>query len=293
MGELYQRTGKLILGDTVIEFGPSDHLSVAFEVRKTMYAADPNTATVTVRNLATKTRSKIDQVYRSAQGRLAVGLEAGYRGQHGVIFKGETISARNYRTPTEWITEVQAITGRAVARKQISRTFAKDTELRTALESLVADTVGGVVKAAKETAASIRANRAVDATKALVRGLVLAGDPSRVWEKVGRDYDLDYVIDDEELIVLPRGAARDRPAIVLRGNTGLIGVPERIQDDRRPGVVLVSATSLLTPLASIWAPFQLESETLSGLFRIETLTHRGDTHGDEWVTQLEGPEVRR
>lgn len=288
---LFKRTGKLLLGERQIAFGGGDQLRVTFSVSKQLLSVDPNVATIKVWNLSAETRANLNQVYLARTGRIPVLLEAGYADEHGTIFKGETTQVSNAREPTGWVTTINAASGRSMARKRINRAYAANADLQQILTDMVNDTVKGAVGAGKEALEAIRSGKVAAAGKALVKGVLLAGDPQRVFDELAKSGDFDFFIDDEELVLVPAGGARSAPAVVLRYDTGLVGVPERILDESRPGRLVVKTSSLLSARFSIGSRLRLESETLSGDFRAEKVDHAGDTHGDDWTTTTEAVEV--
>lgn len=168
--------------------------------------------------------------------------------------------------------------------------------------------------------------RASDIIKGIVQQmglhLMMANDaPDRVWQngfsyygaartalhKVVQGTGLEWSIQNGELQVIPKRGTTPRTAIVLAADTGLLGYPERqregaqekakvkdqISGDNRN---ITSAkqqrdgwrvNSLLLPQINPGDLVKLESRTVEGWFRVDSLRHTGDWGGSgDWNTEL-------
>lgn len=81
----------------------------------------------------------------------------------------------------------------------------------------------------------------------------------------------------------------------LNSNTGLIFNPESqkkllrsIEKSKKDlDSNSVKLTSLMLPKLQIHDILEVESRSVNGVFKINTLKHEGDTHGNQWYTHLE------
>jgi len=153
--------------------------------------------------------------------------------------------------------------------------------------------------------------------------LVMAQDaPDRVWQngfsyygaaraalhKIVQGTGLEWSIQNGELQIIARRGTTPRQGFVLAADSGLIGFPERTRQgarekakvkDERTGdnKHIVSArqqidgwrvTSLLLPTLNPGDLVKLDSRTVQGWFRVESLKHTGDWGGSgDWQTELQ------
>lgn len=153
--------------------------------------------------------------------------------------------------------------------------------------------------------------------------LMMAKDaPDRVWQngfsyygaartalhKVVQGTGLEWSIQNGELQVIPKRGTTPRSAVVLAADSGLVGYPERQREGAREKAKvkdkisgdnrnLTSAkqqrdgwrvTSLLLPQVNPGDLVKLESRTVEGWFRVDSLKHSGDWGGSgDWITELD------
>ncbi|WP_029046248.1 hypothetical protein [Cupriavidus sp. amp6] len=161
-----------------------------------------------------------------------------------------------------------------------------------------------------------------DIAKQMGLPLIMADDaPERTWQngfsfygparqalhKVVQGTGLEWSIQNQTLQVVPKRGTTKRQAVVLAADSGLIGYPERTREgarekarvkDERTGkrANLVSAAqqrdgwrvkSLLLPQINPGDPVKLESRSIEGFYRAESVKHTGDSEGGDWQTELE------
>lgn len=153
--------------------------------------------------------------------------------------------------------------------------------------------------------------------------LVMPRDaPDRVWQngfsyygaartalhKVVQGTGLEWSIQNGELQVISKRGTTPRTAVVLAADSGLLGHPERQREGAREKAKvkdevsgdnrnITSAkqqrdgwrvTSLLLPQINPGDLVKLESRTVEGWFRVESLRHIGDWGGSgDWSTELD------
>jgi hypothetical protein len=152
--------------------------------------------------------------------------------------------------------------------------------------------------------------------------LVMADDaPERSWangfsfygparaalHKVVQGTGLEWSIQNQALQVVTKRGVTARQAVVLAADSGLIGYPERQREGAREKAKVTDATtgqranlvsanqerdgwrvqSLLLPQINPGDLVKLESRTVEGFFRVETVKHQGDSEGGDWITELE------
>lgn len=277
-------------GQNGVEIVPP--MRITFDINKDT-SKDPNTIQIRVWNLAKDTRDAIEEPDAVAA------LYAGYADEDGALLTayGTVIDAWTYFDGPDVVTELTVLDGYA--------------EIRDTVVSLG---YGPGVKAS---------TIARDLARQMGLRLNMADDvPDRVWQngysyygaarvalhKIVHGTGLEWSIQNGELQIIPRLGTTTRQAFVLAADSGLIGYPERMRKgarekarvkDQRTGdnKDIVSAKqqidgwkvrSLLLPTLNPGDLVKLESRTVEGWFRIESLRHSGDWGGPgDWQTDLE------
>lgn len=276
MGTLFNRTFVLNLGGTrvaseTVDGARNELLRVQFKIEASL-TPSPNTAEISVYNLAEATRAKV-----SEQG-ILTSLEAGYTGQSSEIFLGELEAGKSVRNGVNWVTSFQATDkGRNLRQNRINYSV-KTTSVADAFDRIVA-ALGVGVGNAKEQIASGNIRGALTS---FTNGLVLSGPVKKELDRLTKTFGYDWSIQNGQLQLLgPNDAIEPGDAIVLDSDRGMIGSPE----SGEKGVVEVR--SLLIPQLTPGRVVALSSRQISGFYRVEKVTYTGDTHGKDWYADLE------
>lgn len=255
-------------------------LRVQFKIQKTS-KREPNTAELSISNLNETSRAAL-------QGSgVVIAIEAGYSNHLERIFSGEAIHTSHVREGADWVTKVQMMDGlRAYKYAKVSQSFKAGTKV-SAVFSVVANALGvNATDAVAFVRQHIRAQ--------FPRGYVAHGRAALEIENILRGRGLEWSIQDGRLQVTEVGKPFPGPstAVLLSSATGLIGSPAYGSPEKVPGQPkkqqsVLKAKSLLQPGIRPGARVQLDSLTTSGLFRVEAVTHTGDTHGGEWTSDAD------
>jgi hypothetical protein len=101
--------------------------------------------------------------------------------------------------------------------------------------------------------------------------------------------NLDWSIQNNTMVIRPKGGADAQPAIVISPTTGLIGSPER---DERGGV---TGRTLIINGLEPGRKIELQSEVITGNYVVAKTRLTGDTEGQEYYIDfeafVEGSEV--
>lgn len=258
-------------------------LRVAFEVVKTL-APEPNVARVDIYNLSNdKIRSLEDLSsgfevpgVRVAPQPVAVKIEAGYSLEgSSQIFLGDLRTVVTRQENEDVITSVSSGDGEsALQTANLSTPLGAGATIESALFS-VAKALGFPNAQAEVAKAVTRAKQRGFAAVFPV-GAALQG-PAPAWlSDFCAAADLEWSIQDGQLQILDRGKALSGESYQLSKDTGLIGSPSVDQN----GVCLFEMR--LLPNVRPGRVVILESKRVRGAYRIEKITTRGDTHGDDW-----------
>ena len=120
-------------------------------------------------------------------------------------------------------------------------------------------------------------------------------------DRLARAWGFEWSVQDGALQVLePDGTVEPAElALSLSPDTGLIGSPARTgQEGRRGAGTRARAKrtgarfqALLMPSIRPGRYVLLESEFLSGALKVQSCTHAGDTHGQDWTTDVEAVQL--
>jgi hypothetical protein len=274
-----------------------ENLRFQFEIVKTL-DEKPNNATIKIYNLHPDKEGQIKNEYQD------VYLNAGYRGAEQQIFTGNIKYVYHYRSGTDRITEIEAGDGDADYKKSIiNETLAAGTDDETLINKAVNTMPGtqkGHVKVSK---------------KQRIRGRVVSGNTRDILRKIAKENGVQWSIQDGHLIMVPVKAMLPEAVFVINAETGMIDTPET--NDKG-----ISVKTLLNPALKIAGSIKLdnnnirinrqktrtlqtkrekletnrplgrEDEQLSrlspdGIYKIISVTHKGDTRANEWYSELE------
>ena len=262
-------------------------LRVTFRIHKSD-AETPNTAEIRVYNLAPDTAKKIKKEFQR------VILQAGYVSNYGVIFDGnikQCVIGRENGTDT--YLDIFAGDGDdaynfAVVRKTIAAGSTQAQQVQACGEAMQEKGTG-------------TGYTAWLGEKTLPRGKVMYGLARDYLRQTARESGTTWSVQDGKLQVIPRTELLPTQAVLLTSKTGLIGTPE--QDEGG-----IKAQCLLNPLLRIGgkviineadvreaklpdtegkqganAPAKIAAD---GAYRLLSVEHSGDTHGQEWTSAL-------
>ena len=249
---------------------------VRFRIEKKI-EQDPNTCEITISNLSEQTRAEFQTKP------LQVRIDAGFDGNLQSLFVGDLIWGSSKREGTDWELKLQLGDGvRAIRDGRTSLTFGSGVNAKTVLGHL-AGTMG--LKLPKNIA------DAKELTAQFQTGVTVHGPSRDQMSKLLRPHKMDWSIQDGRLQILRDGEAVAVEALLWNQSTGMIGSPEfgppEDEPGKKPKPPTLTSKSLLRPDVSPGRPIVVQSAAIEGLFRVERVTHTGDTHGVDWFTEIE------
>lgn len=283
MAQLFDRRVRVLLARKVTEdykTMTSDvveiaDLRVAFRVRKNA-VKEPNTAEVTITNLAPTTRAALQVKGVKFQ------LEAGYTGT-GLkrVFSGDVRNLDHTRDGPSWNTVIKSGDGeRAFRFARVSESHAAGAPASDVVRKL-AGALGlglGNFSQVSSLLSSIR----------FESGLVTHGPASTELEKVLRGAGVSWSIQDGEL-QFQRDDLQIGPQVPeISPDSGLVGSPEFGAPVIKGGPRLLTFRCLLNADLRPGGRVALKSLRHTGTVRIFKVEHSGDTHGGDWYTSCEG-----
>jgi hypothetical protein len=300
---LFNRVASLVIGKEGGDSKELSNLRFSFSIQKGA-TKSPNKCTVKIWNAAPATRSLIEVI-----GNVMV-LKAGYSEDIGAqtIFSGNITRTLTVREGPDWVTELEMQDGFMEFRDaKISLSFAKGATVQQVVTAI-----------SKKFGLPVRPLPTDIAKKQYPAGFAFVGRVRDAMDKVCENGGLEWSIQNREIQIIKKGGVFKQKAYLLSPDTGLIGSPmgesktmtekaaakEGITE-KQPGVRKTTerdkdgevqqmlkvlgykVKSLLQPLLEPGGYVQVKSAGIDGeFFRIEELTHSGDTHGNEWHSEL-------
>lgn len=255
-------------------------------------------AEITVWNL---NREKANKILKEFVG---VSLSAGYEGSYGLIFNGQ-------------IARVE--TGKENAVDSYVRIFAQDgdhaknwTMTNTTLkdgwtdEDLYQQLMTDFERAGLEAGY----NPGLDVDTRGARGFPLYAQTAQIMNGLAHRQGCDWFIEDGKVNLVPNGGTLPGPMEVLTPASGLIGVPKltigginvrcllnpkirtgaRIQIDNKLVAQLNQQTPFLNDVGAVVPDMQGQPDG-NGIYKAHSVTHTGDTRGQEWYTNTIGVSI--
>lgn len=269
---LFQRVATLTVGER--EF--SD-LRLTFSIQRTS-RSKPNPAELRIYNLSKSTREAISQ-------RLTpVRLVAGYSGRAGQIFSGQLDSAEHSRDGADIVTTLHASDGRAAWQQYA---VAKGWRGGTPWAEIVRELAGSMgLEIGPASLATITGS---------ARGTyAVQGYAWRDLDIIIAQLGLQWSIQDGALQVVQADKSTNEDVVLLTPDSGLVGVPRftdpkisRVGRNRtRRARSAVEVDALLQAEFKPGRYVRIESQTMTGDYRIDSVTHKGDTHSGVFMSTL-------
>lgn len=284
------REVEVILGSGGVGISIKD-LRVQFEVEKTVESA-PNEAKIRIFNLTPENEEKIKEEFDE------VILNAGYKDNIGMIFRGNIQHVYRYREKTDTITEIVASDGDKDYRlATINTTFAAG--------STNLDIIDAAIDSFQGVGDTNRGTIAVPA-KVYLRGKVVTSNSRAALDNVSKECGINWSIQNGELDMISVDDFLP-DVVVINKNTGMLGSPT-VTDKG------IEVRCLLNNLLKVNARVELDKSSINekpagkgadkkgeggkrrsqpdgskredatGLYKILNLKHKGDNRAPEWVS---------
>ena len=241
-----------------------EQLRVAFEIDKTINEK-PNPAKIQVWNLNRNHINKLlSQEYKKAA------LSVGYN-ELRQIYSGDITKVRIQRDGLDFVLTLECSDGHVA----YTQSRAKTTLKAGATDKQIVEEIQKTRQKVKAGAIDIQNKRQ------LPRGRVLNGDSREVLNRVARNNNADWSIQDGSLVFLPKDKVLSDEAVLISQDTGMINAPEQTDDG-------LEITCLLNPALQIGGLIKLESiiEYFNGEYKVVKLAHSGDGIGGDWHSKM-------
>lgn len=250
-------------------------LRVQFKIEKQL-GKEPNKADIVVTNLAPATRTEFEK--KPLIIRLQIGYDGSQNLQH--LFSGDVRIAATERNGNDWDTKFQMADGdRAYQFAHVSRSFSGATRVLDAVKECT-DAIGLPLPPGIESAREMQAQFA--------GGVTLHGPAHAELTHLLTPAGMSWSIQDGKLQILrPNDAVKPNTAIVISQDTGMVGSPAYGDPKKLGGSPVLKVKCLCKPEIFAGVIIAVQSRSINGQFRVDKVTHTGDTRAKDWFTELE------
>lgn len=277
MTTLFRRAARIVVDTIEIVVDPKSpaaSLDVQFSIERSL-KPEPNTAEIQIWNLNEDHRSQLEEL-----DRVAVTLEAGYEAQTALLFSGTMRTVFTMRENADLITTLQSGDGeKEYAQSRINLSIGPTTPNVSVFQQIVKAI--GIAEGNLTTASA-----ALAALPPLFpQGGVLSGSASQIMTRAAQSLGFEWSIQEGALQLLQTNAPLATTATLLTPDTGLVGSPSVDNEG------ILTAQSLLIPDIFPGRLLVLESERLSGNYRVEKCNYSGVTSGPDWYIDIEAKKL--
>jgi hypothetical protein len=243
---------------------------IAFDV-KFDSSKNKNPAVIKIYNL-----SEVNRRFFNDDG-LTIQLFAGYENAMNEIYKGDVMFVSNKREGANIVTEFNCGDGiQAIKDIKIKTSFNPGTKIKTIIDSLLPK----IKKAGldfKKDLSNIFSGKSEF-------GEVISGTFNKLFSDLCKRQDLQFTVTNNMVEITKKNKPINQNAVVLSPRTGLIGIPEQRKDD-------ISIRTLIQP-SNLFPNrlIQLDSSSISGFYIIKSCNYMGDTHGNNWIVNIDAKE---
>ena len=247
-------------------------LRCAFKIEKHV-GNDPNTAELHVFNLNRESRAALERRPIQLQ------LEAGYQDKLALLFVGDVRFTESVLDSVDWDTHIQVAEGdRARKHARVRKSYRRGVSANQLVKDL-AKSMG------LQPPANVAAAR--DMFKKFANGAVLSGPSYREMTRLLAPLGREWSIQDGQLQILGPREVRPEEALRIALDTGMVGSPSFGGPAGKNEPPTLRVKSLLRPDVLPGSRILVESRTIAGHFRVDSLSHIGYTYGQEWYTEIE------
>lgn len=226
----------------------------------------PNEAQIKIWNLKTTTVNKIKR-------NSTLTVNAGYKGDVGVILSGRVSSVRTVREGIDQITTIHVLDGVDLSKREVKDISFKNSTLASYIIKSMAAKIGLPI-----------AQFDLTQDYRYTEGYTANGSPTEIISKVAEDCKTSVYINKGKLYIrsLKHGRGQDK-LFQLSADSGLIGIPEYQKEEHSEGYRLTSQLQYRITTASA---IDLKSESFTGRLYVRSGAHTFSRTGD-FVTSVE------
>jgi hypothetical protein len=261
-----------------------ENAKIQFEIVKSKNAKE-NTAKLEIYNLAPNTRKLI------TEQEALVRIFAGYAKNKGLIEigQGDISKIKHNRDKTEVVTEVYMAEGlRKIRDNPLSISFSSKSKLK----------LGNVLDNLRTKSNNQFVFRLIDVdeSKTIDNGYSDLGSLDQILNNLGIQFGFEWSVQNGIITIKGTKKSLSSEIMLLTPKNGLILHPESVKQvsrrlekssitkqDRK----INSVQALLQPHLQVNDIIAIESQDLNGKYEIQKITHKGDTRGNDWYSDME------
>ncbi len=251
------------------------NIRVMFSITKA-HKAEPNDCNVSIYNLNKQSRAAFQKKP------LKITLDVGYDKQLSRIFTGDLRYGSSHQEGTDWVTKLQLGDGdRAFNHATVNRTHPANVDRLTLLREAA-------------HAAGMRIPTSIESAKEMLdqfaQGMTLNGSAARAITSILAPKGMQWSIQDGEMQILRNEETRAENAIPINAKDAkarMIGSPEMAPPVKNGKPPKLNIKCLLCSDIRPGGRILVSSTDVNGLFRVEKVTHDGDTFGGDWTSSIE------
>jgi len=261
-----------------------ENSKIQFEIIKSKNAKE-NTAKVEIYNLAPHTRKLI------TEQEALVRIFAGYAQDKGLIEigQGDISKVKHNRDKTEVVTEIYIAEGlKKIRDNPISIGFSSKSKLK----------LTNILDALRTKSNNQFVFRLIDVdeSKTIDNGYSDLGSLDQILNNLGLQFGFGWSIQNGIITIKGTKKPLANEVMLLTPSSGLILNPESVkQVSRRLGKSSItkqerkvnSVQALLQPHLQVNDIIAIQSQDLNGKYEIQKITHKGDTRGNDWYSDME------
>lgn len=256
-----------------------ENSKIQFEIIKSKNAKE-NTAKVEIYNLAPNTRKLI------TEQEALVRIFAGYAQNKGLIEigQGDISKVKHNRDKTEVVTEIYMAEGlRKIRDNPVSISFSSKSTIK------LANVLGNL---RKFTFRMID----VDDSKTIDNGYSDLGGLDQILNNLSQHFGFGWSVQNGVITIKGTKKSLANEIMLLTPKNGLILHPESVKqvsrrlnksDITKQDRKINSVQALLQPNLQVYDIIAIESQDLKGKYEIQKITHKGDTRGNDWYSDME------
>ena len=274
-----------------------NNLHIGFQIDKDT-TKESNKAKLEIYNLSDATRKKIEVPDTEVE------IYAGYERAGGAIlaFKGTVTYGFTRDAGTDCITTLDLADGTVALRDSYcSLSYAPGTSAKTIIQ-----------RCANEMGVPVVYGEDVGELESYKNGFSFIGQAKDGLTEICDALGLSWSIQNNILNIILAGGTSTNRGLVFSPQSGLVGVPERItqaeyksnksnpkktqkekakkEEPRKKAGWKIN--TLLVPSVNPADMVKVESKWITGWFRVEKVSHRGDYNGTNWGSMMELIEVQ-
>jgi len=248
------------------------NLRMEFTVHRDL-SKHPNRSDVKIYNLAPVTRAAVETKP------LSVDFTAGYDGVNRLVVAGDVLFAMSKQEGPNWVTMLQVGDGaRAFGNARVTpRSYPGSTSVKSIVRD-IAKSMGQTLPLNIEQSRTLNAQVPI--------GSVISGPAQIELSRLLAPYGFDWSFQNGRLQILRDTDVRT-DVLPIGEKYGMLGTPEFGQPKKNGKPPTMTVKNLLYPELVPGGQVDLQTTTIRGRFKVVKVKHNGDTHGDQWFTEIE------